>query len=948
MIDTYSKQGVDSIAKVPGEVERLKWVGIYPQRQGGDAFMMRIKVPGGVMTAAQVREVGIAADAFAEGPDDSPVFGNRYADLTTRQDIQLHWIRIADVPRIWQRFWEVGLTTVQACGDSARNVCSCPVSGIDAKEVVDAYPVAQAISAFFTGNREYANLPRKWKVAVTGCTEDCARVEINDVGLWPAERSDGTVGFNVLIGGGLSDGERMASDIDVFIRADQAVELCRGVAQLFGELGNRENRGLARMRYLAQELGPEGFRAALDERTNFALEPAGRELTTAFRGDHVGVHPQKQPGLFYVGCSVPVGRMHGIDLVELARLAETYGDGGVRIGTDQNFIVSGCARGSSLTTLLAEPLMQTYSPFPGPFERGVVACTGSEFCRFAVVETKERAVKWASALDAQLTDGDGDAPADTGVIRMHFSGCSASCAQPQIADIGFRGDIAHVEEHIEEAVDIGLGGSLGPDAAFIDWLVGAMPVDDVPGSPSAHRLAVPRRASSQRALLSLVAPEHFRRPPLHARARGRGRDAMKRYRLREQMNGITEPPGKVWFWELEAGVIHADRCIQCGTCVAVCPSNSIGIDEDTDLPELVKMCTGCSLCWDFCPRGGLRYEALWPPSTPVAGEDAEVQPAQVRSDSSDTYWKISGGPPADGLGAVAESYAVRASAQLDDVQDGGAVSALLIGLLAAGEIDGALVSKPSADPDEQWKGVATVATTADEIRAASGSFYNQTMALAELDLSSYPLPPRPRIAVVGTPCEIQGLRAMQARRWPTGAHRVDAVVLTIALMCTKNFDYEALTLKELRDKRGVDLDRVSKMDVIRGRMIVEYRDGELAVDEPVKDFHGAALKGCDECADFLGRSADISVGSVGSMTGWTSVLVRTERGRLAFQAARAKLDVRGLDDPAALLRLDALDKKIAGRSLQRKLDPDAPLFIDFEEHVRAYDGTDRQPVFIRH
>jgi len=136
--------------------------------------------------------------------------------------------------------------------------------------------------------------------------------------------------------------------------------------------------------------------------------------------------------------------------------------------------------------------------------------------------------------------------------------------------------------------------------------------------------------------------------------------------------------------------------------------------------------------------------------------------------------------------------------------------------------------------------------------------------------------------------------------------------------------------------------------VIRGRMIVEYRDGELAVDEPVKDFHGAALKGCDECADFLGRSADISVGSVGSMNGWTSVIIRTERGRLAFQAARAKLDVRGLDDPAALLRLDALDKKIANRSLQRKLDPDAPLFIDFDEHVRAYEGSDRQPVYIRH
>jgi ferredoxin-nitrite reductase len=346
--------------------------------------------------------------------------------------------------------------------------------------------VAQAISAFFTGNREYANLPRKWKVAVAGCTEDCARIEINDVGLWPAEQADGTVGFNVLIGGGLSDGERMASDIDVFVRPDQAVELCRGVAVVFGELGNRENRGLARMRYLAQELGPEGFRAALDERTNLTLEPAARELTTAFRGDHVGVHPQKQPGLFYVGCCVPVGRMHGIDLIELARVADTYGDGGVRIGTDQNFIVSGVPE-DRLDDLLAEPLMQKYSPFPGPFERGVVACTGSEFCRFAVVETKERAVKWARQLDARFSpaheDGNGrhtPTPTDAGVIRMHFSGCSAGCAQPQIADIGFRGDIAHVAEHIEEAVDIGLGGSLGPDAAFIDWLVGAVPVDRVP------------------------------------------------------------------------------------------------------------------------------------------------------------------------------------------------------------------------------------------------------------------------------------------------------------------------------------------------------------------------------------------------------------------------------------------------------------------------------------
>ncbi len=420
---------------------------------------------------------------------------------------------------------------------------------------------------------------------------------------------------------------------------------------------------------------------------------------------------------------------------------------------------------------------------------------------------------------------------------------------------------------------------------------------------------------------------------------------MKRYRLREEMNGIAEPPGKVWFWELEAGVIDADRCIQCGTCVAVCPSNSIGVDEDTNLPELVKMCTGCSLCWDFCPRGGLRYEAVWPPSTPEAG--TEVTVSEIKSDAADPYWKITGGPPGDGLGAVVERYAVRAATRSDDVQDGGAVSALLVALLGAGEIDGALVAKPSSDPDEPWKGVATIATNAAEVAAASGSFYNQTMALAELDLSRYTLPAKPRIAVVGTPCEIEGIRAMQSRRWPTGAHRVDAVVLTIALMCTKNFDYESLILRELRDRRGVDLDRVSKVDVIRGRMIVEYRDGEVAVDEPVKDFHGAALKGCDECADFLGRSADLSVGSVGSMDGWTSVLVRTERGRLAFQSARSKLDVRGLDDPGALIRLDNLDKRIAARSLPRKFDPDGPMFIDYEEHVRNYAGSDRQPVTLR-
>jgi ferredoxin-nitrite reductase len=476
--DRYAHEGPEAIAAVPGEMERLKWVGLYPQRQGGDAFMMRVKVPGGRLRAAQLRRIGEIVDLYARAPEPSPVWGDRYCDLTTRQDLQLHWVRIGDVPRIWALLEEVGITTVQACGDSARNVLGCPVAGVDADEILDASSVVREISEFFTGNREYANLPRKFKLSVTGCREDCAQAEINDVGLWPARLEDGTVGFNVLVGGGLSDGPRMASDIDVFVAPDRAVEIARALAQVFGELGNRENRGTARMRYLVQELGPEAFRAEVSRRAGFVLRPAGEELTRRYRGDHIGVHSQRQPGLCYVGCSVTVGRISGEDLVEAARLAEAYGDGEVRLATDQNFVLTGVAN-QRIEDLVQEGLLQRHSPFPAPFERGAVACTGSEFCRFAIVETKARAVKWAKAMDSRYGDRFSGVNGSEAIIRMHFSGCPASCAQPQIADIGFRGETAHVGDEIVEAVDIGLGGSLGVDAAFGDWVDGAVPVSEV-------------------------------------------------------------------------------------------------------------------------------------------------------------------------------------------------------------------------------------------------------------------------------------------------------------------------------------------------------------------------------------------------------------------------------------------------------------------------------------
>src|SRR5215213_8319603 len=479
IIDTYSKD-LAAMDEVPGEVERLKWVGIYPQKQGGDAFMMRIKVPGGILTPPQARVIGRIAEDFATGPIPNPHFGNNFLDLTTRQDVQMHWIKMRDVPEIWRRLEEVGITTVQACGDSARNVLCCPVSGLGHEEVIDAYPVAQAISAYFTGNREYANLPRKFKMSVTGCLEDCAQAEINDIGMLPARLDDGTIGFNLRVGGGLSDGPRMASDIDVFVRPEDAVEITRGIAQVFGELGDRENRWTARMRYLVQELGPEGFREELAKRVSIDLEPAGEDLTKRYRGDHIGVHPQKKDhrkdgsrtALYYVGLNVPVGRMSGEQFGEAGRLAAEYGDG-VRLATDQNFVITGVPE-ERLDDLLSEPLLERYSPNPGAFERGVVACTGSEFCRFGIVETKVRAVEWAREMDERVGDIGQEA------VRMHFSGCSASCAQPQIGDIGFRGETAKTREAIVEGVDIGLGGSLGKDAAFIDWVEGAKPAGEVP------------------------------------------------------------------------------------------------------------------------------------------------------------------------------------------------------------------------------------------------------------------------------------------------------------------------------------------------------------------------------------------------------------------------------------------------------------------------------------
>ena len=473
-----------------GEWERLKWAGMYAHGNHDDYFMVRTKVPGGRLTPEQAEVVGEVADEYATAPeefggtDQNPIWGDAFLDITTRQDVQMHWIEVEDVPEIWSRYDDVGLTTIQGCGDSARNVLGCPAAGLDDHECFDAQPVVDAVSEFFTENREYANLPRKFKMTVTGCRQDCAQSQINDVGLVPARKEiddEEYYGFHARVGGGLSDGPRMASTLDVFVKPEDAVEFCRAVAQTFKELGDRNNRGVCRMRYLVEQMGPEKFEAAVRDRCAVDLRERGVDLTEGYAGDHVGVHDQREDGLQYVGFNVIGGRMGGEEFAQAARAAREYGteESTVRLATDQNFLVTHVPE-ENVDDLLAEPWAQDYQPDPGPFSRGAVGCTGSEFCNYGIIETKNRVRRWAKELDERI-----DTPDDLEVVRMHMSGCSASCAQPQIADVGFRGETVKVEtednadDDIVEGMDFGLGGSLGADNEFLNWVETAVPAESV-------------------------------------------------------------------------------------------------------------------------------------------------------------------------------------------------------------------------------------------------------------------------------------------------------------------------------------------------------------------------------------------------------------------------------------------------------------------------------------
>ena len=447
----------------PDDLALLKWYGLYPHNTADGNFMLRTKVVQGVLSAEQAATMaGIAED-----------FGRGVIDCTTRQCFQIHWIRVEQIPEIFARLERVGLTTTGACGDITRNLVGCTVAGLAHDEIVDGYGTAQAVHEFFLGNKLYSNLPRKMKISVTGCAEDCARGLINDIALSAAIAEDGTRGFNLRVGGGLSSHPRFARWMDVFVTPEEAPEVLAGVIGIFRDAeDNRKSRGKARIKFLVDRVGPDALREELEQRVGRPLRRGVPKAPGLSGEDHIGVHPQADGEHHTVGLCVPVGRLKASQLAELARLAETYGaraDDGLRLTHQQNVLLPWIPA-DRLDALLAEPLLQELQPDPPLFARGLQTCTGKEFCGLAKVHTKGRAAELARFLDTHVRpNGHGED------LRLHFAGCSSSCAQQQIADVGIEGVLKKVDGEFVEAMDIRIGGHLGAEPRFGDVVVRKVP-----------------------------------------------------------------------------------------------------------------------------------------------------------------------------------------------------------------------------------------------------------------------------------------------------------------------------------------------------------------------------------------------------------------------------------------------------------------------------------------
>lgn len=448
VIDDLARYAAEGFSSIPeDDYERLKWYGLFHRKTTPGYFMLRLRIPNGILTAPQLREIANLVTVFGRGT----------ADLTTRENIQLRWVTIEQAPAIFERLRLVGLTAQQSGMDNVRNYTGCPIAGLDPDEVIDASPLTRALQDAILGKRAYANLPRKFNISISGCREDCAHAQANDLGFTPATGANGEIGFNVWIGGALGGKEpRLGEPLDAFVRPYEVVEVACRILDVFRDEGSRESRLEARLKWLLKRAGISWFRARVEERLGRPLPPAGTDELHRHGGDHIGIHPQRQPGRVYVGLLVPVGRITGEQLRELARLSDVYGAGEVRLTPDQNVLIPHVAE-AAVPALLREPLLQDLSPNPSPVLRGLVSCTGNDYCHYSLIDTKGRALALATALDRAL----GEAPLER--VRIHISGCPHACGQHHIADIGLQAARVRRDGVIHDAADVFLGGRLGYD-----------------------------------------------------------------------------------------------------------------------------------------------------------------------------------------------------------------------------------------------------------------------------------------------------------------------------------------------------------------------------------------------------------------------------------------------------------------------------------------------------
>jgi sulfite reductase (ferredoxin) len=460
IIDIYSKYGFDSID--PADLRgRFRWYGLYTQRRpgidGGKTavlepeelddryFMLRIRIDGGQLTNDQLRVIGYVSRRYARGT----------ADVTDRQNIQLHWVEIENVPEIWEALETVGLSTTEACGDTPRVILGCPLAGIDADEIIDGAPEIATITSQYIGDSAFSNLPRKFKTSISGCAAQCAIHEINDVAFVGVLNERGEPGYDLWVGGGLSTNPMLGRRLGAFVRAEQVAEVWAGVTGLFRDYGYRRLRHRARIKFLVADWGPEKFREVLEkEYLGYALPdgPAPGAPRDGIR-DHVGVHAQRD-GNCYVGFAPTVGRVSADTLDVIADLAERYGSGRVSTTTEQKMVILDVPP-ERTGDLVAELEAAGLPARPSAFRRHTMACTGIEFCKLAIVETKARAADLISELERRLPDF--DVP-----VTINVNGCPNSCARIQTADIGLKGSLVTGPDGQQvEGFQIHLGGSLG-------------------------------------------------------------------------------------------------------------------------------------------------------------------------------------------------------------------------------------------------------------------------------------------------------------------------------------------------------------------------------------------------------------------------------------------------------------------------------------------------------